>query len=224
MKKGLFYLLLLVLLSHHATSQIILGALSAGINLTQVDGDEVYGFHKVGFNGGPQAIVPFAKNWSVSIETLFSQRGSYQKPQFDDSLSYEYKLNLTYVEVPLLIHFEDKKILNAGLGVSWSRLVGVKEWEHGRRVESTTMQGPYSRNDFSIVADVRIPIYKRLKINARYSYTFISIRNRTYTDGSGSTWNRKQFNNVITIRLAYIFNEKIQKKKDKTDNKPENSE
>jgi len=223
MKRLILYLSFFIFSITAVRAQIILGALSAGINLTQVDGDEVYGFHKVGFNGGPSAIIPFAKRWSVSIETLFSQKGSYQKPQYDDSLSYEYKLNLNYVEVPLLVHFEDKRIVCVGAGVSWSRLVGVKEWEHGRRVETTTLDGPYNRNDFSVVADVRIPIYHRLKIQARYSYTFATIRKRSFTDGSGNTWTRKQYNNVITFRLVYIFNEKILKKKEKTDNKPVNS-
>jgi len=210
--KRLFIIIFLFTLSIAAVdAQIIMGALSAGINLTQVDGDEVYGFHKVGFNGGPSAIIPFAKRWSVSIETLFSQKGSYQKTQEKDSLNPRYKLSLNYVEVPLLVHFEDKKIICVGVGVSWCRLVGIKEWEYGRRIESTTIDGPYKRNDFSVVADVRIPIYKRLKIQARYSYTFAYIRKRPFYDGTNN-WTRKQYNNVITIRLVYIFNEKILKK------------
>ena len=133
MKNISIFILLFYFTLTAGKAQSILGSFSAGVNLTQVDGDEVYGFHKVGFNGGPSAIIPFGKHWSVSIETLFSQKGSYQKPQFNDSLTYEYRLNLNYVEVPVLIHFEDKKLICGGVGISWSRLVGVKEWEHGRR-------------------------------------------------------------------------------------------
>ena len=64
-----------LIFSERSFSQHFLGAISAGINLSQVDGDEVYGFKKVGFNGGPSVIIPFGKDkkWSVTIELLFSQ-------------------------------------------------------------------------------------------------------------------------------------------------------
>ncbi|NQV01026.1 MAG: outer membrane beta-barrel protein, partial [Bacteroidia bacterium] len=128
MKKYLFFLLLLlpILFSTPGFSQRFLGAVSAGINLSQVDGDEVYGFKKVGFNGGPSIIVPFGKDgkWTVSLELLFSMNGAYQKggtdtvaPDTNQPASYYgYKLNLNYIQIPLMFHFTDKKIIAGGLG------------------------------------------------------------------------------------------------------------
>ncbi|MDP4282617.1 MAG: hypothetical protein Q8867_10790, partial [Bacteroidota bacterium] len=67
--------LLLMLVSGKAFSQHFLGAVSAGINLSQVDGDMVWGFKHVGFNGGPSVMFPFGKDkkWSATMELLFSQ-------------------------------------------------------------------------------------------------------------------------------------------------------
>lgn len=214
-----FYLILMFLLvgsGVELSAQIIKGEAILGMNLTQVDGDEVYGFKKVGANIGAGVMVPFGKRgrWDVSFETIFTQKGSKQGPQYNDSLNDgrvitgEYKLNLNYVEVPVLVMYTDKEFISFGAGLSWARLVGVKEYEHGQLVETTTVNsGTYSKNDFSILADFRIRIYKSLKFNLRYQYSLLKIRTREFENFAGDTWTRDQYNNVITFRLIWVFNE-----------------
>ena len=192
-------------------AQIFKGEAILGMNLSQVDGDEVYGFRKVGANVGAGVLVPFGKRgrWDASFEALFTQDGSYQSPQYNDSLSYEYELHLNYAQIPVLVMFTDKEFISFGAGFSWGRLVGVKEWEHGQLVESTTLNsGTYNKNDYGVLADFRIRVYKSLKFNLRYQYSLTKIRTREYSDLSGQTWTRDQFNNVISFRLIYVFGEK----------------
>ena len=85
-----------LIFSERSFSQHFLGAISAGINLSQVDGDEVYGFKKVGFNGGPSVIIPFGKDkkWSVTIELLFSQLGSRQKSVYPATATIDSALQI----------------------------------------------------------------------------------------------------------------------------------
>lgn len=214
LKKKIFSAIFLVLLLgivYTTKAQIIKGEAIVGMNLVQVDGDEAYGFHKIGANVGAGVLVPFSKNgkWDASIEALFSQKGSYQRPQYDDTLiSGEYKLNLNYVEIPVLVMFTDKELISFGAGFSWGRLVGVKEYEHGFLDDSTTLNsGTYNKNDFSILADFRVKLYKGLKLNLRYEYSLVPIRTRTFENLAGDTWTRNQYNNVISFRLIYVFNE-----------------
>jgi len=213
------YLIILIILFSglQLKAQIIKGEAIVGLNLTQVDGDEVFGFHKFGANVGAGVMIPFGKKgkWDVSIEALFTQKGSSQKPRYNDSLSNgevitgEYKLRLNYVEVPVLVMFTDKELISFGAGFSWGRLVGAKEWEHGQRIYSTTWNsGTYKPNDFSILGDIRIRLWQALKLNLRYQYSLVKIRTREFEDLSGNTWTRNQYNNVITLRLIYVFNEK----------------
>jgi len=192
-------------------AQAFLGALAFGGNLAQVDGDEMYGFKKIGFNAGVAAIYPFTDNWSMSIEASFSQKGSYQKYPPEDigkELPY-YDLRLNYLDVPVLIHYTDKGFLNFGLGLSWGQLVGIKEVEWGETVHSSTTNSPYSSSDINGIVSIQIPIYKRFKFNFRYSYSFASIRTREYENQAGEKWSRQQYNNMLTFRLVYVFNEKI---------------
>ena len=215
-KHFLYTIILLISISTSSYSQAFLGAIAFGGNLTQVDGDEMYGFKKIGFNAGVSAIYPFTDKWSVSIEASFMQKGSYEKyPPTSNptkSLPY-YDLRLNYLEVPLLVHFTDKGFLNLGLGMSWGRLVGIKEIEWGETIHSSTTNSPYSRDDINGIVSIQLPIYKRLKFNFRYAYSFAKIRTRTFYYQTGDSEVRDQYNNIISVRLIYVFNEKIKEEK-----------
>ena len=225
-------LVLVFLVSCNGYSQRILGAVSAGVNLSQVDGDEKYGFKKVGLNLGPSVIIPFGKNkkWSFSMELLFSQIGSRQKSQYQNDTVVDttkggyydgYKLNLTYVQIPFMVHFTDKKIIAGGVGLLYGQLVGAQEWEdyndgRGYVKTETNLQGPYSMADLQAIVDIRLRLYQRLWFNFRYSYSVFPIRTREFVNPVyHNTWIRKQYNNVITFRLTYIFNEEINTRKGK---------
>ena len=229
----IFLLPVAFFVSGNLHAQRFIGSLSAGMNLAQVDGDEEYGFKKVGWNIGPAITIPFGKSrkWSVTVELLFSQIGSKQKSQYLNDTVIDstqvryydgYKLNLTYVQIPVLIHFTDKKSVAGGIGFLYGQLVDVKEWEdhndeRGMFRTSTDLSGPYSKYDLQVIADVRIRLWKRLWINGRYGYSIIPIRTREFQNPFvlTDTWTRKQYNNVITFRLSYFFNEEVPLKKPK---------
>jgi len=200
-------------------AQNIKGGLTLGFNASQVDGDEVFGYHKYGFNTGAFATIPVGHNFSVSIETLFNQKGAYQRPWITDSLSGQYKLILDYLDVPVLLQYTDKDIIKFGAGFSWGRLVTFKEWEHGNRINWINSNGPYKSSDFDIVVDVQFKLFRGFYYDFRYAYSLGKIRTRTFTNVTG-TWTRKQYNNLITMRLVYVFKDSktVRVKKDK-DNK-----
>lgn len=202
------------LLAGRIQSQVIKGEAILGMNLSQVDGDEVFGFKKVGLHVGAGVLVPIAKNWDISLEALYNQKGANENAQYNDSIyNGAYRVNLNYAEVPVLVMYTDKGFISAGAGFSWGRLVGVKEWEHGDLVETTTVNnGPYNKNDFCILGDLRIRIYKQLKFNLRYQYSLVKIRTREFENLAGEKWTRDQFNNVISFRLIWVFNEEQSKR------------
>jgi hypothetical protein len=197
-------------------AQSIKGGLITGFNMTQVDGDEVYGYHKYGLNVGALSIIPLGEKFSFSIEILYNQKGSYQRPwQMDDSLNGAYKLILNYLDVPVLFQFEDKKVIKFGTGLSWGRLVQFKEWEHEQRIEWNTPNGPYNKSDVDFLFDVQLRLVQGLSFDMRYAYTISKIRTRTFLTGE----TRNQFNNMITLRMIYVFRDKPMPKSKKKDEK-----
>ncbi len=219
--KKIFTLLLIVLsftVSTDIKAQIVKGEGFIGLNLSQVDGDEAYGYKHFGFHAGLGALVPIYQknsfNIDFSLEVAFNQKGAHQRQIYNgenDGITGEYDLHLNYFEVPVLIYFTDKQITSFGIGASYGRLVGLKEYEHGKLTDvNLTYTGvdKYSLNDFCILADLKFRIHERIKLGFRYQYSMAKIRTRPFYLANGNPdCPRDQYNNTLTARLIYVFNE-----------------
>jgi len=248
----LFFLFLLFCSLSPTFAQRFIGGVAVGMNFSMVDGDEVFEtYSKVGFNGGPyvKLMLDNKQRFSVTMELLYSQKGGqkrYPAPNgvrialgdtalIDpndtvENMKYFYKLRTDYLEIPLLFHFEDPRSkFGIGIGIAWSRLVYITEYEHdfrkfsaqdttfkirgARRLNTTVNSGRYYKNDWSIIADVKIPIYKGLKANFRFQYSIVPFGVERHFIPSTSTDKdeirvRKPFHNTLTFRIIYSFNEK----------------
>jgi len=227
-----------------ASAQRFIGGAAVGMNLTQVDGDELFGYYKAGFNGGPyvKLMLDQKQRFSVTMELLFTQKGAQKKYPWqhdqrvakedtlliderytDADMKFFYKLRTDYLEIPLLVHYEDPRSkFGIGIGFAWSRLVFIKEIEHdfrgadtvrgGRRLTTTVNSGRYHKNDWGIIADLKVPIYKGLKFNIRFQYSlapFGKVR-KFYSNSENISVpiERKPYHNTLTFRVIYSFNEK----------------
>ena len=181
-----------------AFSQNIKGGVILGFNTTQVRGDNLAGYHKFGLNVGAIAIVPIKKKISVSMEILYSERGSRSSGPESDAKQYVYLLKLNYVEVPFLFNYQDKEKINFGVGMSISTLVKFKEYRDGE--ESPDTIKPYTKREYSFVANGNYLITKKWVLNLRYSHSIFHIGVRI-VDGEL----HKQYHDVVTIRVIYLF-------------------
>jgi len=221
-KNELKYLLivsLLLALSSPLSAQRFKGAVMGGMNLSQVDGDEVYGYKRVGGHFGLAAILPI-KKWDITLETIFNQKGAYEGAQYLDSafgtvINGKYDLRLNYVEIPVLAHYTDRDRFTAGAGFSYGRLVSLNEIEHDGVIPPYSDTVEFRKNDFNVLVDLQIRIWKRLKFNARFSYSIFPIRERTFYSlySINPPHDRKQYNHMLTFRLVYVINEKVPERK-----------
>lgn len=211
MKKLLAYstlILIFALMAHTSVfGQRIKGMVIAGGNLTQVEGDEIKGWNQLGFTGGLGAIFPI-KKWGINIETLYSQKGSFQKKQFDDVRTGEYRLRLNYLEIPLYATFTDKDVVSFGAGGYYAGLLSAREEIHSGNVAPYTDTVAFNNYDIGFLIDIRFRVWKPLHINLRYSQSITSIRERYYVPlAPYEPFTRKEYNQVISLRIIYMFNE-----------------
>ena len=125
-------------------------------------------------------------------------------------------ISLDYVQVPVLIHYEDRYSgCTFGLGFAWSRLVRAKEIYNGFTRTTNVRSGTYKKNDWSVIADFNVRLYKNLNLNIRYEYSMVPIRYMEYgykrNDGSYLQETHKYHNNMLSVRLIYYVNEKFYK-------------
>lgn len=232
MKKTLIILSLL-LLTAALQAQRIHAFASSGLTLSQIEGDELKGFSKWGYTGGVGAIVGFDRyeTWNLSLEALFSQRGSYNGSGDPYSLS----LRLDYVDIPLMLHFRDPwGGLLIGLGFCYSRLVrqpsGIMRYNPNYFFPDTT-DTHFLNNDLLLVADIRFPVWKGLSFNIRWQYSIIAAKKDwQFTEFRGTvpqlddngnpllnpdgsivtlprriTWHNDCYNNTLAFRLIWQF-------------------
>ncbi|MBA2423026.1 MAG: PorT family protein [Chitinophagales bacterium] len=167
-----------------------------GLNATQVDGDDYAGYHKLGLNGGFTAQLPVSKKFFFSTEILYSQKGAKSRTFQGVPLAYRTKLN--YAEIPLLFNFQEKHAVNFGLGVSYGRLIKVREYIDG--IEQDPFED-FRRNDIAGVANGNYLISDHLQLNLRFAYSLIPIG---YSPTSNFN-SRAMFNNILSFRLAYVL-------------------
>jgi len=191
------------------------GGFTLGMNATKVIGDHIYGFNKFGFYGGAVGTIPLKNDFLFTLETVYTQKGSYQKR----STAYyrRYRLELDYVEIPFMLQYNDRDVLTVGAGFAYARLVNVREWDRGVRTSTriTGVNAHYDRSDYQALVDLKFRIVERLSMNIRYQTSIRRIRIAEFQDAFGQKeWERKQYNNSLTFRLAYMFNEPLPVKED----------
>lgn len=133
--------LLTIIFAGELNAQVIKGEVFGGFSLSQVDGDDCYGYHRIKGQAGVGALVPITQWMDVALEVQYNPKGAYK----GDSISYSsyltgsYNLKLNYVEIPLMVYLTDKGRYTVGLGASFGRLVGFSEKMNG--LETNTHVG-----------------------------------------------------------------------------------
>lgn len=202
--------LLLCFTGHRAFAQedkVFTGGLILGANFTQVDGDDYYGYHKIGLNTGAFVYAHFNKVWGASMELLFSQKGSRgaavsEYPGVGPAVD-KYFIKLNYIEVPVTLHAIIYKF-DFEAGLSYARLMSSNEYAiTTQSIVIDPDANRFNTSDIEYVFGVRHDIYRRLALNFRFQYSVTPMR-PVERIPYGFIWgNDGQFNNMICLRAIY---------------------
>jgi len=124
MQKGLLFIVLLFfalgLNAQEIPEQRFEAGLIAGFNMSQLDGDDLIGFHKIGINTGGRVSARLSKRLRLNMEMLFSQQGSSYATTDNPSAPID-KIKLNFVEAPVFLSYEEWRF-HAYTGASYGRL------------------------------------------------------------------------------------------------------
>lgn len=185
------------------------GALLTGLNFSQVDGDSYYGYHKVGLNAGAQVMAHFSRYMGLSMELLYSRKGSRavtvtESPAWGTYV-WKYYLDVNYVEVPVLLHLSGSKY-DFELGASFALLISSNEYViSDQPVAISPDANRFNTSDIDFTMGLTRKLYKHWFVNMRYQYSLTSIRPVERIPIGYSYGNRGQFNNLFNLRLEYVF-------------------
>lgn len=184
------------------------GGLIAGANFAQVDGDNFAGYHKVGINVGAIVYAQLAEHVALSMEILYSQKGSksdvVRKVDVNGTLVYieKYGISANYAEVPVMINYFDKRKSHFGVGLSYAQLVSSSESITTSPPSNIDFEKyPFKKYDINALAGVELHLWQGLFLNVRFQYSLLPIR----TDNPPNFSRADEFNNLWAVRLMYLL-------------------
>lgn len=194
-----------VLTTAAAGAQNFSGGLRAGFTASQMSGDDLAGFHKMGAYAGGYVQWRFVQNehWALQPEINFVMKGSstYLKADKNGQVGSKYVLTLYYVEVPLLVKYRIVRGLEVELGPTGGVLFASSE-----RDANGNMVGrmPFRRFELCALGGVSYLFKEHYGISLRYVQTLIPVR---VNDGEHSMYRleKKQFSSEIAFSLFYQF-------------------
>lgn len=174
------------------------GGFTAGFNATQIDGDGLIGFNKLGLYGGIVANAILTENKYIGIGITFSQRGSSTA-----IFSKAGKIKFDMLEVPVMFHFCDWKSedgfyrVHAGAGASYSRLIGVN-------ANQTAYQGleeSFKKDNVSWLLEAMFYRNKHIGFGFRFNKSF----NKIYTQPNSTAPKANFVERWLSVRAVYLF-------------------
>ena len=181
------------------------GGVRAGMTMTQMSGDDLSGFHKLGAYAGGFVNWRFIQNdrWAIQPEINFVMKGSstYLKADKNGNIGAKYVLTMYYVEVPVLAKCRIVKGLEAELGPTFGVLIGATEKDANGKMVGRM---PFRWFELCAMGGVSYLFKEHVGINFRYVQTLVPVR---VCDERHSNYrcNKKQFSSELAFSVFYQF-------------------
>ncbi len=174
--------------------------------MSQVDGDDLEGYHKVGFQAGAYVTLRLSKHSSFQLEMEYFQKGSRKASNPDSgSGDHSYLIRIHYLEIPILYQYTFAKRVQAEIGLAADVYLGSLEESDGQVSPSTV---PFRPVTLSGILGIACYITPHLKAGFRFNYSLLSIRQPTDTPPSSYRYilfEKGQYNNVLSLTLSWDF-------------------
>ncbi len=216
MKKNLILLSLIVGLvlngfaQRSTTSSNFRGGVRAGFTASQISGDNLMGFHKLGAYAGVYACYPLTEkgNLKFQAEINFTMKGShtYVPPKQASTMTNKYVLNIGYFEVPVLLRWRFARLTirgNSDFEFELGPMFGVNLYQRERDVYGIIQGRPaFKRFELSAIAGISYMFNEHHGASFRYSNSILPVRKPNWAVNRPI---KMQYNSVMMISYFYQF-------------------
>ena len=173
------------------------GGIIAGASTSQVAGDMLGGFNKIGLLAGVYTNLKIKEDLQLQLEIIYIEKGS-RNPNLHKNTIQE--ITLSYVEIPISINLQQKENLGIELGILPAFIMSSKMNDYFSEIE---INPSFEKYDFGIFAGINYHLSKKIILNSRISNSIIPIR--PHVSGATNGWNKGQYNTVLSFALHYNF-------------------
>jgi hypothetical protein len=194
MKYRLIIILFSIVACTHASAQSEFEAgFLAGFAATQVDGDGVSGFNKIGATGGFFVTASFSDRLAGRMELTYVGKGSRKPADPDNGDFSTWGYTFHYIEVPLVLEYHLDAFYLHG-GVYGGVLVNGSQFQDGASYDVVNPEmRPY---DFGVAAGAGYDITEKFFAQARFTSSVIPIR-QPPDPGNQTRWYDGGMSNIV---------------------------
>ena len=185
------------ILTYNTNAQSFGGGIIVGASTSQVAGDLLGGFNKIGLLAGAYTNLKIKENISSQFEITYIEKGSRNPKLHEDDTPDE--ITLSYIEIPLSVNLQQKENLGIEVGILPAFLINAEMNDYLSEIKE--IDPAFTKYDFGIFAGINYHITDNIILNTRIGNSIIPIRPHTFnlTDGL----NKGQYNTVLSFTIHY---------------------
>lgn len=177
----------------------------AGLNTSQISGDNLAGFNKIGLYSGIYTNVKINEELEFQIETCFSQKGSKRNANPAKGDYYSYRLNINYIDIPVFVRFRERNFIGE-IGPCFSYFISHTEEDNLGNI--IYLNRPFSQFELSGFIGLGYHLIPdKVVFSVRINNSLLPVRQHFF--GSQFRLNRGQYNAVLNfVFQATLFGKK----------------
>jgi len=182
------------------------GLVKAALVTSQIYGDDVGGYDKLGFSGGVGVSTSLAPNLDIQLETNYSLRGSRKPPNRKINDFTTATIGVQYIDVPILLKFWVWKF-EFEAGVCNGIYLNHTEKFNGAKLPEAQYVWNFWRYELAANVGVYAPIGDKWAGSARFHYSVLPAAGKLGVV-SGFSVVGGAYNNALTFGVYRYFRPK----------------
>ena len=190
------------ILTYNTNAQSFGGGIIAGASTSQVAGDMLGGFNKIGLLAGAYTNLKIKENLKLQFEIVYIEKGSRNPNmrEFNHPNKVKIEINLSYIEIPITVNLQQKENLGVELGIIPAFNMN-SSWNNAYEKNISVPNPQYKKYDLGVCAGINYHITDNIILNTRISNSIIPIR--PHVSGATNGWNKGQYNTVLSFAIHY---------------------
>lgn len=195
--------ILFLFFSSEVQSQTFKAALIAGLNASQINGDNVGGFNNPGIRAGVRVSTKVKDRIRIDTDMLFSQRGSRTSAVDFQVLNVNWKSRMDYVEVPVTVRFSDWYMDDGDYYKVYAK-AGLAYGRYFRSVNSQfspfrTLDEFIRPNDLAVTVGLGFYANKNIQTELNFTRSLFPF----YVPQTGQPWSRFLVGYFFSLQVMY---------------------
>jgi hypothetical protein len=176
------------------------GGIIGGATLSQIHGDGVGGFNKIGFNLGATVEMRNSAKKSLQLSVVYNQKGSRKPPNPSAGDWDTWAYRFTYIDLPVTLNYRYSSI-DIIVGLQPSLLVAAEENFYGVGFGPTSI--PVKKWDLCAVIGLRTQYGEHSLLVARLTQSIIPIAPVPPSDPL-LWWDNRMMNMTLELGVVYL--------------------